>query len=71
MGVEELVDFLLKGDGFGGKSGENAGPEGGEDGAEGGRRRGGRGKVVFQPRVDVRVVDHGGDANSEFSGGFE
>ena len=65
--MKEVVNFVLKGEGFSRDSGEKAGPEGCKGGAEGGRRRGVRGKVAFQPRVDVRVMDHGGQADVELS----
>lgn len=68
MGVEEVVDFLLKGHGFVGKRGEHARPEGGEYGAKGWRRRGGWRKILFKARMDMLMVDHGSDAHGEFSG---
>ena len=71
MGMEDVVNFSLQGEGFGGYSRENMGPEGGKDVSKGGRGGGVSGEILFQPRVDVRVVDHGGETGVAFSRGFE
>ena len=47
------------------------GPEGGKDVSKGGRGGGVRGEIAFESRVDVRVMDHGGETGIKFSGGLE
>ena len=71
IGVEEVINFILERERLGGNCVEHAGPEGGEDGAEGGRRGGVQRKICFQSRVDVGVMDHGGETGGELGGRFE